>query len=982
MSSVLHVAEQLKAAILDHVSRLNSSYSDEDLALKSELLSFYREVVFTVNTIQLALDGRTPHPLPSTSSIEENHLRALSFLRENSPVTTVPAMRLALTADNKQLCHQLWGLSWKFPGDLSHVKPYPLYPFALSPFQVQEEHVARVQLHDAIPEIFSQEVTQGMKNLVQTVLRSSSEGKEETSDPRFLQDRLLLSLWCDSISTLRKWASELQRTHHKNQLQDIDISLQQLRASIDQFDQGLRDLLLRKRTERFSIAIIGVEGSGKSSLLNYMIGHELLYADIGQATAYPCRIQHRAGRTTPELDIDVTYLNERLALIRDCSLFKTLKEANWNPNILFSESHENSEEGQRMQRIIDRVDVTLKMVATKEFRLEGPFIGYETITNTLRTINHIVQICRALGVPFEQFTESRWATISLEFRSLKGSSEPYELLDLPGLYGHENHVYWRDLVQEALRDATALIVVISAQDVRSRRTAADAWRNLPDIISDRTSLIPSAVVLTQSDRLPLEELGDRDARDAAIRKVFWSGVPNPSRYPIFECSIRDGRRARTLLDAIDSPSGFDIALSWDTEARAVLARILRARDLESAKRAFGSTTLPELRDEAMFMADDSQAEDTSKGIFNLVGKTASVGAAREGQGIISRIHRILTLLWKVLHALKVLTTEQMRAIGARVEVEQEREHLLYEWIDRKRLLMVDWDQISVNAQRALIEGVEYCIVEATTKIKESQRGDLESKAKSIYFVDKEAVDGFISALQAQLMDLQQETANTAEDRIQEAKTRQLQPVIEKAGALDATVEAPLSSLFSNRDMKSVASKPQVPGHLRDDFVTTRRVSPRRKTGYKDVEERILSWLSLRDHALDQLSPLARILLRIAAFVPYLFMFPLLPRRSTTVYCLDRDGFLAALKSVVTTSWEDGASQVLQKRLQDEAQRGTDLIERAIEFAASQSEYTISDIEEAASSVLEEQAVNIITAGYLNLLGGLVGQEIVVRALMK
>ncbi|KAG9054623.1 hypothetical protein FS842_004642 [Serendipita sp. 407] len=388
MSDLIKVAKQVKKGALEAINRLKFSHSDEELDLRSRLLSLYREANFTVDTLTATSNDATPRSQPShiDSLILEKTLHdALSVLKNKSSDTNSLRLSwLGLTSANKDLCRQLWNTRWILPEAEAYQGPSLLIPFALKPFRVVVGDISDIQLQTPISHIFDSSITHHMRSIIQLLLQSNYTTEARLKGRRSLQDRLLLSLWCDTARALQLWEAELSRAclaDHK----EVEISsIEQIRATIDQFDQGLRDLLVRNRNDKLSIAVIGVEGSGKSSFLNYIIGRDLLLEEVGQATTYPCRIRHKPGQTTPELTIDATYLNERVVLIRARPLFQALKEAEWDPKFVASDPRFRLEV-QQWLTIVQRVKgrESLTAIADPDFALNGPFVGDEAVATAV-----------------------------------------------------------------------------------------------------------------------------------------------------------------------------------------------------------------------------------------------------------------------------------------------------------------------------------------------------------------------------------------------------------------------------------------------------------------------------------------------------------------------------------------------------------------------------------------------------------------------
>lgn len=127
--------------------------------------------------------------------------------------------------------------------------------------------------------------------------------------------------------------------------------------------------------------------------------------------------------------------------------------------------------------------------------------------------------------------------------------------------------YGDELLREVMRQADVIIAVVSA----SRLYMDPSWRTIPELIFKGPNLLPSAVILTQSDVAPTGE----DAvqyRKRQVSEAFW---PDDGGGPILECSVRLGASAHALLDILESsvskPSFEEL---WNGDAHGVWQSIL------------------------------------------------------------------------------------------------------------------------------------------------------------------------------------------------------------------------------------------------------------------------------------------------------------------------------------------------------------------------------------------------------------------------
>ncbi|KAG8852626.1 hypothetical protein FRB91_006323 [Serendipita sp. 411] len=975
MLDLISSLERVRKSAIDAITRLDVSQTDETLTLRSRWLSLYKEAHFTSLTLSLALGDGSLHPQPSIPDLAlvENALRDILVLSSDEVLVLDPnslrSAQLELSKANKDLCRRIWDIVWVFP-NVDSLPPL-LRLFAQNPFRVTAADIPDDHFHEPISQLFKGSVANEMKSLFESIMHSTEPQAHGT---RSLLHRLLLSLWCDAAPTLQQWGSELSLLHRTNDEKALLATTEQLRAAIDLFDQGLRDLLVRKRRDKLSVAFVGMQGCGKSSFLNYIIGRNLLLEEVGQATTYPCRIEHRPGQAVPELTIETTYLNERLVLIREKPIFRALKAVGWDGKSLLSNPSFSSEI-RRWANFLRREKVkgSLAVIAEPSFALKGPFLGDEAVSTALQHTNHIVSICHLLDIPFELFSDARWATITVEFGEVGKLDEPYELLDLPGLYGNTNRMYWQDLVRETIRHAKVVIVMISASDVLSNKENAEVWREIPQMISSSTSVAPSAVVLTQSDRISVYPKQEQAERFREIREEFWPDAIDLSPCQIYECSVLEGRSGKALVRAIESSNKLDVATLWHTHASYAVSVVLNAESLEKAEVLIQNVPLAQVKSSAGQIEERSNIGKTTKGILELIEKEANKETIRETEGISRRVLQLLSLLRDLMYELQLLSSEEIEALETRSKLEQEQSSILIEWAEKEGLLIRDYQRLSKETREALDERVRVLVQDAAKGRQTSDLSafDLADDHKRIYFLDETAAKDFVTFLRDRLVAVQNEALASLKERVYSTMQELFIDLAKRAGQLDASIEAPLLSLVSREEIKPLISKTEMHGLTTDELVTKQKVPIRRSRGYKAAQDRTLAWMTRgQGHSVDELSLLYRSILELATPFSYILFPPSRQPEEATLYHVDLDAVLIAFQSVASTFWNESVSQDQQERLKDVTKRGKDLIGGFSLVRASDS----SAVRAVSPARLDDGMQSIIIAGYLNLIGMLASQE--------
>lgn len=798
------------------------------------------------------------------------------------------------------------------------------------------------------------------------------------------QERILMLFWSCTLPILRQpWRQWLSGPSINAQEGRVYTAPEQLEASISQLDNDLRDTLLRRQSKRTKMAFVGSQSSGKSTLINYIVGHEVLPTDVEQATSYPCRIRHLSGQTEPILEIDVEYLNSRIQMVGRLELSKRLADNNWKGHRI-AQQEDSSLSLYWLQKIWNREPNIIKVAESGKFSLQPVSIGRDRVLETLRYVNDLVRVCHLLDIPFESFAESRWATINVEISHLKSAGGEYEMIDLPGFAGVDGEIFWEELIREVLREVEAIVAVVPSMDVLSNSTFAQSWRRVPDIIAAGSNLSATAVILTKIDKLQSKDLDDsrRHRRIQEIREEFYPNEQFASDLPIWECSVAYTNSAKALIESFEKDDkDVDISKIWETpESEALRALYVEESNFQSAYELSGLQGMKTILQNRLATW---KSEETIKSLVNVFKKVKFAYSLNEARGIATRIQRSMDSLEESLLKLNLIARDRASALLLHTQVIKQGESLRNEWRSRQSRFEEDCRRLFLEAQESLSQGFHFALEGALDSTRDAQNkglalpelsGDLEQQ-DTVSFSSQRDVAKYVANLQRSLLDSlqssQRETVQSLERSILAARSAQLKDLGQAISLFDSTAEERLSSLALATDIHPNLPPNPIPDGAFNSAVETTRISNEsiaRREHYA-TQQRVLRWLRPNDASLrvEELSPLLRFLLRWIAIIPYFLTLPLRIRRSKTIYLLDLEKLRNLIREAVEAPWTDATSNDLQKKLQKEATRGTDIIEEAISYATTKSDQILNETASHPTTPLGDGVIQSVIAIQINML---------------
>lgn len=773
---------------------------------------------------------------------------------------------------------------------------------------------------------------------------------QDTSSPLALlpiESTLLRYLWASTIEILRP----LNLGWMENQQQQQ----QQFSSYLEEIDQNLRDALYREGTNSSTAVFIGAQNSGKSTLLNSLIGSNILPIGLGPITALPSRIVHIPGKHVAELSVDVTLLNKNIALIRQIP--RQVKEGNPKYVSLSDESKKS-----------------LEVFESEEFELQSPVQGAENVQKTLEYINDVIRFSKMYSLAYDGFLEENWAVISLEFPKLKTSPAGgrIELIDLPGLVYKDKEHFWDTAAQEAIRRANIVVAVVAATGYHDNVV----WRTLPDVIAKSTHIRATIVVCTKIDAIVPSR---REVVRKGLMEHFWpESTSNPSSAGLYlDCSagVDPSMEAleEILAPMVDKPEYDELqnaetndALHWLFDEK---SDIYQAASLEGLKKMVANSrtrfNLKKTRDE----------------IFKrLTGDDWSHYYTEEARGVSLRLRRLINSIegQTVVLGLSPRDTSRQEALHASLEAKATL--LRSKWNNNLRELREDYDSLAKQAAGSMESSMGVNMTTAFLKqnaVSNTVKGidehpnvlEFDSEADLLYFMDATQ-----KALRTRLEAIQLETLQKLKEDAVKSYQTHLSGVIQEVGGIDSQAERKLSELdpFS---YNPEATLPTLDITEKPSFLEKRDIPRGRAVAFRKTQERILSQISSKKRAesdssksIDDLSPLLRALLATVSFVPFALYYPFSSRMpASTRYVVDLDGLRKAYKETILHPWTDVFSVELQKAFQQQTEDSAGaILESALQTALQDSAERLRKLKEVPIPKVDETVSRDISCNYCNL----------------
>lgn len=280
------------------------------------------------------------------------------------------------------------------------------------------------------------------------------------------------------------------------------------------------------------LAIVGTMKAGKSTVINAIVGKEVLPSRNRPMTAIPTMIRHVPGKTVPELRVNnnekLSYLIAKLtkhpkfrALANDTEFGDIVKNLERDPNI------------------------------------KGTYQGSSGVFTFLAMMNDLVRLCAELHepFPFDDFDEiHELPAIDVEFthlREIDNSNGQLVLLDTPGP-NEAKQPHLKRMLEDQLNKASAVLAVLDYTQLKSDadEQVRDEIYRVSAVVEDRMYVLVNK--FDQKDRhsddgtqvksFVVDELFSRESQDAYTLEIDEEDV-----YPVSARWAYLANRARNEL---------------------------------------------------------------------------------------------------------------------------------------------------------------------------------------------------------------------------------------------------------------------------------------------------------------------------------------------------------------------------------------------------------------------------------------------------
>lgn len=213
------------------------------------------------------------------------------------------------------------------------------------------------------------------------------------------------------------------------------------------------------------IAVVGTTKAGKSTIINALVGQEILPNCELPTTAFPTLVTHKQGQTTPMLNFHhiqplITLQQHVMAQLAN---IQADKQPTKQPLSLL-----HSPIGQRLLKQLQTHNVTPILTH---------YEGQAAIFTILQHLNDLVRIAESIDItiPYAAYQQlNQLPRIEVEFFHLRNNQHFQQarlsFLDTSGLNEQENNQHLHSLFQQQLAQASAILLAI---DYTQMNSAAD-----------------------------------------------------------------------------------------------------------------------------------------------------------------------------------------------------------------------------------------------------------------------------------------------------------------------------------------------------------------------------------------------------------------------------------------------------------------------------------------------------------------------------
>lgn len=216
-----------------------------------------------------------------------------------------------------------------------------------------------------------------------------------------------------------------------------------------------------------TIAVIGTMKAGKSTVINALVGSEVVPSRDQPMTTFPTRVVHVPGKLVPELTFP---LSKGFDL-----LVRAIKER----DAAASKQGENLSESMRSQAAANDLTDLLAEIRLGKVSFPRSAKGHDEIQAVLSRTNDLTRLAASLGVDPSVATPERLSfndipSIEIEFEHLamlkSRAGGRFSMVDTPGPNEAGKNERLRDIVRLQLAEASGIILVLNYNELGSSAT--------------------------------------------------------------------------------------------------------------------------------------------------------------------------------------------------------------------------------------------------------------------------------------------------------------------------------------------------------------------------------------------------------------------------------------------------------------------------------------------------------------------------------
>jgi GTPase SAR1 family protein len=310
---------------------------------------------------------------------------------------------------------------------------------------------------------------------------------------------------------------------------------QQLLQQVQKAGESVADLQLR-------MAIVAPMKAGKSTIINAIIGQELLPSCATAMTTIPTEIVFNGQLTEPILNIS----QQTISIFQD--IYISIKQ---QIKLLGIELVKT-----KIARYPHLLDLLIKIQNTTDFTFSQEIFGREAIAITLNRLNHLIRLCSAIDPlldPLGKLTEI--PRIETSFLNLANKAESNTLgnlviIDTPGPNEAGENLRLTTVVEEQLRRSSIVLIVLDFTQLNNE--AAEAIKKQIQPIIELIGQKNLYILVNKIDQRRQGDMTSQQVKEFVLADLQLSQVDDIER--VFEISaIRAFAATKFLRELQENP---------------------------------------------------------------------------------------------------------------------------------------------------------------------------------------------------------------------------------------------------------------------------------------------------------------------------------------------------------------------------------------------------------------------------------------------